>query len=231
MSQAARLPSNVMEFAWRNTKHRLPFRIISNFPLRTFGHSLAIEAKAWAWQACCGVFSAACVGEWKAATAAITSKIFLISAPKFRTRYRFKQVLGQGRIGIETTAAVHSHVAVGSFATGSIDQQVKDALLLRINADPRRLLVRHRCLAATTRCRDWPGAGHPNVPRHFFLRFGLSSEAVFCCKRFEATAQGPRANRTRNRLPRSGSPMIAAYWADLDHEGERTQLGLGPGRS
>jgi hypothetical protein len=22
-----------------------------------------------------------------------------------------------------------------------------------------------------------PGAGHPNVPRHFFLRFGLSSEA------------------------------------------------------
>ncbi len=24
--------------------------------------------------------------------------------------------------------------------------------------------------------------------------------------------------------------MIAAYWDDLDHEGERTQLGLGPGR-
>jgi hypothetical protein len=38
---------------------------------------------------------------------------------------------------------------------------VKDALLLRINADPRRLLVRHRCLAATTR---WRLALQPRLP-------------------------------------------------------------------
>ncbi len=34
------------------TKQRLPFRIISKLPRKTLGHSLAMEAKAWAWQAC-----------------------------------------------------------------------------------------------------------------------------------------------------------------------------------
>src|ERR1700738_2595300 len=90
MSHAVRLPSKIAG-AWRNTKQRLPFRMISNCPLRTFDHSLAIEAKAWAWQASSGVlafFSAACIGERKAAAAAIASKIFLIFAPKFRRQYR-----------------------------------------------------------------------------------------------------------------------------------------------
>jgi len=49
-------------------------------PWRTFGHSLAIEAKAWAWQPCSGVlafFSAACAGERKAAAVAVANKNFL----------------------------------------------------------------------------------------------------------------------------------------------------------
>ena len=65
---------------WSNTKQRLPFRTISKVPWRTFGHSLAIEAKAWAWQACSGVLaflSAACATETKATATAVASRILL----------------------------------------------------------------------------------------------------------------------------------------------------------
>src|SRR5215472_4942218 len=71
MSQAVRLPSKAAG-ACKNTKQRLPFRIISKLPRRTFGHSLAIEANAWVWQTCSGVlafFSAARADERKATAA------------------------------------------------------------------------------------------------------------------------------------------------------------------
>jgi len=54
--------------------------MISKVPWRTFGHSLAIEAKAWAWQACSGVlafFSAACADETKATAAAVAMAVFV----------------------------------------------------------------------------------------------------------------------------------------------------------
>jgi hypothetical protein len=79
-SRAARLSSNTAG-AWSNTKQRLPFSIISKVPWRTFGHSLAIEAKAWAWQACSGVLaflSAAYADETKATTAAVAMAVFVI---------------------------------------------------------------------------------------------------------------------------------------------------------
>ena len=53
--------------------------MISKVPWRTFGHSLAIEVNAWAWQACSGVLaflSPACADETKATATAVATRTF-----------------------------------------------------------------------------------------------------------------------------------------------------------